>query len=84
MHGILRSAGCQNFAEAQERLKQEMRTANNEMVTVLQSLIASMWQKNIDNEFTATVVAKIHDAPNLFEFSLPYFFGVPDGPLPDA
>jgi hypothetical protein len=83
MHGILRSAGCDNFASAQQRLMQEMRIANNEVVTLLQCLIASMWAKNVGEDFQATVVAKLHGAPNLFTFSLPYFFDVPDGPIPD-
>ena len=83
MHGILKSSGCDDFASAQQRLMQEMRTANNEMVTLLQCLIASMWTKNVGKDFEAIVVAKLHGAPNLFEFALPYFFDVPDGPIPD-
>jgi hypothetical protein len=82
MHGVLQSAGCSSFADAQQRLQTDMRTANNEMVTLLQCLIAAMWSKNVADEFEATVVAKLHNAPNLFEFSLPYFFDVPDGDLP--
>ncbi|MBU3888716.1 hypothetical protein [Methylosinus sp. KRF6] len=82
MHGVLQSAGCHNFADAQKRLQSDMRTANNEMVTLLQGLIAAMWSKNVANEYEATVVAKLHNAPNLFEFSLPYFFDVPEGDLP--
>ena len=83
MHGVLKSAGCEDLAAAQKRLTQEMRTANNEMVVLLQCLIASMWAKNIGDDFEATVVAKLRGAPNLFKFSLPYFFDVPDGRTPD-
>ena len=68
MHGVLQSAGCKNFEDAQERLRNDMRIANNEMVTLLQHLISVMWLKNVANEFEATVVAKLHNAPNLFEF----------------
>lgn len=84
MHGVLQSAGCSNFADAQQPLQTDMRTANNEMVTLLQCLIAAMWSKNVANEFEATVVTKLHNAPNLFEFALPYFFDNSDGHLPQA
>jgi hypothetical protein len=84
MHGVLKSTGCEDLAAAQERLMLEIRTANNEMVTLLQFLIASMWHKNMAEVADATVVAKLHSAPNLFEFALPYFFDVPDGPLPET
>jgi hypothetical protein len=83
MHCILKSAGCDDFASAQQRLMVEMRTANNDMVTLLQCLIASMWKKNVDDHFDATRVAKLHGKPSLFEFDLPYFFEVPDGLLPE-
>jgi len=84
MHGVLKSAGCNNFVDAQERLKDDMRIANNEMVTLLQSLIAAMWLKNVADEFQATVVAKLDDGPNLFEFSIPFFFNATDGPSPEV
>jgi hypothetical protein len=81
MHGLLKSAGCDDFASAQERLMQDMRTANNEMVVLLQCLVASMWAKHVGEDFEATCVSKIDGSPNLFEFALPYFFEVPDGPV---
>ena len=81
MHGLLQSAEAKDFAEAQGRLRDEMRTANNEMVTVLQGLIAAVWSKHVDNEFQATVVTKIKETPKLFEFALPYFFDA-SGELP--
>ena len=83
MRGVLKSAGCDDLTAAQERLAHDMRVANNEMVTLLQCLIASVWKHNIAEHFDATVVTKINDAPNLFKFSIPYFFDVPDGPIPD-
>jgi hypothetical protein len=78
MHAVLKAAGCDDFGLAQRRLMVEMRTATNGMVTLLQCLIASMWQKHVDNHFDATVVAKLQGKPNLFEFALPYFFDAPD------
>ena len=83
MHGVLKSAGCDNIATAQERLASDMRVANNEMVTILQCLIASMWATHIGEDFEATVVAKLHGAASLFEFSIPYFFDVPEESIPD-
>ena len=83
MHGVLQTVGASDVVKAQERLRDDMRVANNEMVTLLQALISAMWLLNVGGDFHATVVAKIHNAPNLFEFALPYFFDVPDGPLPD-
>jgi hypothetical protein len=84
MHGILNTAGEKDFITAQERLMLDMRVANNEMVTLLQALIAAMWLRHFDDEFEATVVATIHKSPKLFEFSLPYFFDITDGLLPDS
>lgn len=81
MHGVLRSAHAVDFNEAQAKLKAEMGIANNEMVTLLQALTAAMWVKHIGEEFHATVAAKVEQAPGLFDFWLPFFFDVPDGPL---
>lgn len=77
-HGVLQATGAENLAKAQQELILETQTANNEMVTLLQALLASMWHKHFGEEFLATVVANVHRAPNLFEFSLPFFFDVPD------
>jgi hypothetical protein len=83
MHGVLQTAGAADLVKAQERLRDDMRVANNKMVTLLQALIAAMWTLNIGGDFEAIVVARIDGAPKLFEFALPYFFDASEGPLPD-
>ena len=79
MHGVLRAAGASDFTAAQQRLANEINIANNELVVLIQSLIAAMWRENFAEDFQGSVATKLHGAPNLFSFSLPYFFTVPDG-----
>jgi hypothetical protein len=82
LHGILKAIGEPDLIAAQEKLMAEVRTAMNEMTTLIMALTAATWAKNFGDHFDAVVCAEITDAPALFEFSMPFFVEVPDGPAP--
>jgi hypothetical protein len=82
LHGILKEIGEQDLNAAQEHLMVEVRTALNEITTLIMALTSAIWRKHFGNEFRAVVCAKIPpDAPNLFEFWLPFLVKVPDGTI---
>ena len=81
LHGILKAIGESDLITAQERLMEEIRTALNEMTTLIMALIAAIWRKHFGPELEAEVCAKVADAPGVFEFWLPFFVEVPDGPV---
>ncbi len=81
LHRILREIGEQDLIAAQQRLMVEVQTALNEITTLIMALTSVIWRKHFGDEFLAEVCAKLPpDAPNLFEFWLPFFVEVPDGP----
>jgi hypothetical protein len=59
----------------------EVRTAMNEMTTLIMALTAAIWRKHFGDALDAEVCAKITGAPGIFEFALPFFVEVPDGPI---
>ena len=81
LHGILKAIGESDLITAQERLMAEIRTALKEMTTLIMALTAAIWRKHFGAEFEAEVCAKVADAPGVFEFWLPFFVEVPDGPV---
>jgi hypothetical protein len=74
--GIMREIGEPNAALAQERLMAEVQTAMNEMATLIMALTAAIWRKHFGDELEAEMCGNIADAPNLYEFALPFFVEV--------
>ncbi len=81
MNGIMKEIGETDILAAQERLMTEVRTAMNETTTLIMALTAAIWRKHFGDELEAEVCAKITGAPSVFEFALPFFVEVPDGPV---
>ena len=76
LHGILKEIGKSNLISAQECLMLEVKTALNEMTTLIMALTAAIWRKHFGEEFEAVVCAKVAEAPGVFEFWLPFFVEV--------
>jgi hypothetical protein len=80
--GIMNEIGETDSISAQKRLMDEVQTAMNEMTTLIMALTAAIWRKHFGDELEAEKCGNITEAPGLFEFALPFFVEVPDGPLP--
>lgn len=81
LNGIFAAIGETDLLRAQETLMGEVRIALNEMTTLIMALTAAIWKKNFGDHMDAEVCLEVADAPNSFEFSIPFFVAVPDGPI---
>ena len=81
INGIMKEIGEADVFAAQQRLMDEVRTAMNEMTTLIMALTTVMWRKHFGDELEAEVCANVSDAPSVFEFALPFFVEVPEEPL---
>jgi hypothetical protein len=83
MHGLLNAIGETDLIAAHEKIMGEVRPVSENMMTFLMALNAAFWKKHFGQEMTGEVVARIADAPGVFDVWIPFFVEIPpDDPVP--
>jgi hypothetical protein len=79
LHSILNTIGETDLIEAQKKIMAEVNSVSGHMTNFLLSLSDAFLTKHFAPNMRAEVVAKITDAPNVFEFWLPFYVEIPSG-----
>jgi hypothetical protein len=63
--------------QAHQKLLSELAPVANDLSEFTFGFAAAIFRKHFDAELTATVVAKLADAPNIDDLKLPFFVETP-------
>ena len=72
-HGVANAVGEGDVLDAHRKLLPELAPIANELSELTYGFAAAIFLKHIGNEMTLEVVAKLSDAPNVQDVTLPYF-----------
>jgi hypothetical protein len=75
MHGILNTVGETDLVTAHKKIMADMSHVSENITQFIMSLTAAFWVKHFGSEMTGEVCASI-DAPNIFDFWIPFFVKV--------
>jgi hypothetical protein len=78
LHAILNTIGETDLIKAQERIMAEVKQVSEPMINFLYALNEAILIKHLGPEMTAEVVAKIPDAPGVFDVGLPFYVEIPE------
>jgi hypothetical protein len=77
VHGMANALNERDVNQAHQKLLSELAPVANDLSEFTFGFAAAIFRKHFDAELTATVVAKLADAPNIDDLKLPFFVETP-------
>ena len=84
LHAVMKAAGVSTLEEAQCRLMQEVSKVHCLLCDLFDDIGNRFMEKYFPKPLNGFRIASITDAPNLYEFALPFYASVPEADGPTA